>query len=91
MDNMPFTGKQRQGKNGSLTTGLLSQYSTKNNQYPVIVTYAAEIMNNHRHDNYIIQGRNSHNRQNEIQKTETKPQILQMIQFKSSLICNLHI
>ena len=42
------------------------------NKYSVNVTYAIDRMNNYFRDNYIIQGRNSHNNQIEIQNTEQK-------------------
>lgn len=41
-----------QAKYGSLVNGLSSQYSMKHNQYPDNINDAADIMNNHKHDNH---------------------------------------
>jgi hypothetical protein len=40
-----------QAKYGSLSTGLVSQFSMQNNQYPKTCTTAADILSNHRFDN----------------------------------------
>ena len=40
-----------QQKYGTLINGLASQYSMKNDQYPVTVTDAIDILQNHKHDN----------------------------------------
>ena len=41
----------RQAKYGSLSNGLVSQFSMKNNQYPKTCTTATDILSNHRFDN----------------------------------------
>jgi hypothetical protein len=40
-----------QAKNGSLSNGLVSQFSMQNNQYPKTCTTATDILSNHRFDN----------------------------------------
>mgnify|MGYP002176679840 FL=1 len=39
-----------QGKYGSLMTGLVSQFSMENNQYPKTIRAATDILSNHKHD-----------------------------------------
>ena len=52
-----------QSKYGSLITGLSSQYSLLNNQYPNKVTSATDIMVNHKHDSN-SRSRNGRNQKN---------------------------
>jgi hypothetical protein len=40
-----------QAKYGSLSNGLVSQFSMQNNQYPKTCTTATDILSNHRFDN----------------------------------------
>jgi hypothetical protein len=39
-----------QSKYGSLMTGLVSQFSLENNQYPKTIRAATDILSNHKHD-----------------------------------------
>ena len=39
-----------QSKYGSLMTGLVSQFSMENNQYPKTIRAATDILSNHKHD-----------------------------------------
>jgi len=41
-----------QSKYGSVMGGLITQYSMDHDQYPKSITAAADILTNHRHDNY---------------------------------------
>ena len=41
-----------QAKYGSLLKGMVSQFSMNNNQYPVNIRQAMDILNNHKHDNH---------------------------------------
>ena len=55
-----------QKKYGSLITGLTSQYSMGNNQYPKTITAATDILANHKHDNAAWKKKNNTNKkQNE--------------------------
>ncbi len=51
-----------QAKYGSLTTGLSSQFSLENNQYPKKITMATDILANHKHDNF--KSKNNKNNKN---------------------------
>ena len=52
-----------QKRYGSLVTVMASQYSMKTDQYPANITEAADIMNNHKHDNAKkLQQARDHNR-----------------------------
>ena len=41
-----------QAKFGSLLNGMVSQFSMNNNQYPVDIRQAMDILSNHKHDNH---------------------------------------
>ena len=41
-----------QAKYGSLLNGMVSEFSINNNQYPVDLRQAMDILSNHKHDNY---------------------------------------
>ena len=47
-----------QKKYGSLLTGLTTQYSMGNNQFPDKITNATDVLANHKHDNYDPKKRN---------------------------------
>ena len=40
-----------QAKYGSLLNGMVSQFSKNNNQFPVDIRQAMDILSNHKHDN----------------------------------------
>ena len=40
-----------QAKYGSLSNGMVSQFSMNNNQYPVDIRQAMDILSNRKHDN----------------------------------------
>ena len=41
-----------QAKYGSLLNGMVSQFSMNNNQYPVDIQQAMDILSNHKHDSH---------------------------------------
>ena len=41
-----------QAKYGSLLNGMVSQFSMNNNQYPVDIRQATDILSNHKHDSH---------------------------------------
>ena len=60
-----------QSKYASFSNGLKSQYSTKNNQYPKDLILSADIIKNHRQNNYGIINTENNTSKKKISRNQT--------------------
>ena len=63
-----------QSKYGSILTGLNTQQTLGNEQYPKTITDANSVLSNHRLDNSTFGNKNNHKHQNENRKQESEPE-----------------
>ena len=74
-----------QAKYGSLLNGMVSQFSMNNNQYPVDIRQAMDILSNHKHDSH--KTRRERARQNDDKDETTRTSEASFTQNKNTKTC----
>ena len=75
-----------QAKYGSLLNGMVSQFSVNNNQYPVDIRQATDILSNHKHDSH--RTRNDRSRQKDDKDETTKTNEASFAQSENTKMCH---
>ena len=74
-----------QAKYGSLLNRMVSQFSMNNNQYPVNIQQATDILSNHKHDSH--RTRRDRSRQKDDKDETTKTNKASFTQSKNTKMC----
>ena len=74
-----------QAKYGSLLNGMVSQFSMNNNQYPVDIRQATDILSNHKHDSH--KTRRDRSRQKDDKDETTKTNEASFTQSENTKMC----
>ena len=74
-----------QAKYGSLLNGMVSQFSMNNNQYPVNIRQAMDILSNHKHDSHKM--RRDRSRQKDDKDETTKTNEASFAQSENMKMC----
>ena len=76
-----------QKKYGSLLTGLSSQFSMGNNQYPAKITSATDVLANHKHDNYEARRRTPKKNEEKDEEKEKETRNEQSFAQGAGIVC----